>query len=331
MYTAKALSFFFLSALTHTKLSHAILPYLFPSFFASIFGPRLDRPRTSKIPALTAKPNTLVAQASTVAENDERTHKGQQICSNTMMPHSVVHVPLSQKETADLAQEISAIDLPRTIEEALRKKKDTDGPIFINVNLNGQTVTKSSAVAHATQSTDLVEWLYKRTHQSYQSLLEWIKDNKKKSVFYCLVGGYCSTQAYLWYLGYALSKSTCWSRWKNHCSLEDLYRRKQSELKQEILTEARNRSASAKNVDDGALLVSFLTEMDHELSLLESYRTLITTLTTIFIGKIFFYNTRLYHEISERINRLLFIKNTMLSSICTSKTEPFCASLQNAI
>ena len=224
--------------------------------------------------------------------------------------------PQPSQERSNLAQEIEAINLPGTIEEALHRKKATDGPIFVNINLNGQTVTKSSASAYSTQMGDVIDWakrLKSRASESCQSTLEWIKSHKKRFTFYCLASTYGSIQLCIWYLGYRLGRDACWSLWKNHCTLEDLYRYKQTDLIQEVLEEVRRRSHAA-DADDSTLLTVFAKEVDREIAQLKLYQALSATLDRLYLKKIFFSLTTLATEAQNRINRLLFIKNSVLGA-----------------
>ena len=259
-----------------------------------------------------------------MAQSEEHTNEnGIETITNTFMPHAEAHAPLSAKDESDLAQEIRSVDLPATLRQALKKKKGK-GSVFVNINLNGQTVTKSSASAYSSQMGDVLEWLKKcrtRATESAKTTVDWIKNNKKKFALCCLGGTYCALQTYLWYLSHSLTQDTCWSRWKNQCSLEDLYKYKQSELVQDILQEVRKRSPNIG--DDTATLAQFLQEVDKELRMFGSYRMMVTIVDKLYLRAIFFYNSALYQEVADRCNRLLFIKNSALATVADLKKSSF--------
>ncbi len=333
MKTYKVLPVLFLSLLASTSRSNAMLSYVLSPIGEILFGPRTLTQKNQKIPKFSPPPDALSAQASTLAHSEEQIDQdGQRMTGSTLMPHCAVQVPPASRGQSDLAQEISAIDLPNTIEEALKRNRDTDGPVFVNINLNGQTITKSSAVAHSTQMGDTVDWLKKikgRTAATCQSTLEWIRTHKKRFVLYCLGGTYCSVQLYLWYLGYMLQKGTCWSRWKNQCSLEELYRFKQTDLVREILEEGRRRLQTTQDPDDGILLMSFVNEANRELSQLKTYKAITNSLERLYVSKIFFFNTALSQEAPDRINRLLFIKSSILAAVEEVQKDPLFSSENN--
>ena len=82
--------------LIQTHYSHAMLDRVFP-VFGLLFGSRAKRLKQRVVPSLEYIPDTLSAQASTVAQSEEQSgQRGQQVTSTTLMPHSVVHVPAAK-------------------------------------------------------------------------------------------------------------------------------------------------------------------------------------------------------------------------------------------
>ena len=144
--------------------------------------------------------------------------------TTTSMPHTIVHVPGHQKPV--LAEQIKAVNVPDTVGHILKKVgKDKDGTVFVNINLNGQTVSESTAIAHSSHVGEAIEWiklLKDKAQKGYGSALDWITNNKKRFALYCFGGTYCITQFYLWHLAHSLQSSSCWSMWKHQSSLEDL-------------------------------------------------------------------------------------------------------------
>lgn len=313
MLTHKILACAFVYLLLHASAASA-MNYLFSRVARSVLGVQNKEQKKPPIPALIPLPQTLSAQSNTVVRN--KSTAANSGTSTTLIPHAVSHVPLPSEKSA-LAEDVRALTMAKTIENVLKSKEGLHGPVFVNINLNGQTVTESTAIANSTNHADSLEWLKKYKDRAESSCFEafkWIQNNRKRFAFYCISGFYVSIQTYLWYLAYSLQQTTCWSLWKNQCSLEDLYRYKQTDLAREIMNGIRDRyQPLKKSCDKLALLTQFRKETDVELVMLSRYRSIVNIIEKLCLGRIFFYNSKLHQDLTDRINRLLFIKNSVLA------------------
>lgn len=308
-----------LSVLSHTARADAFLfSWLFPSFLDTMFprvkpGAELIEYKMTR--PIKAMPFFLTAQSTALTK---KVTDG--ITTTTTIPQSVTHVP--QVVRPVLADEIHAIDLPSTVEKALKAAKPSSGaPVFVNINLNGQTVTESTAIAHSTTMGDTIDWFKQwksRTKDSCTSTYDWIKNNKKKCILYAVVGCYAFLQFCLCYLVFKLSKANNWSLWKNQATLEELYRCKQEDLFKEALEILRNAHPAE---DTGTLYARFLKEANDELKKLSMYRSLTKFCEQIYLNKILFYNAHLYESIPDRISRLLFIKNSIMAAMSAHQRQ----------
>lgn len=242
---------------------------------------------------------------------------------NRTAPQSIIAVPAPQRP--ELADQIKAINLPDTLGQIIKDPTGKDGTVFVNINLSGQTISETTASAQSTQISDGIEWfdrLKDTTRKGCVSTLDWIKNNKKRCFFYGTLGTYAVTQAYLWYLASTLQDHSCWSLWKHQASLEELYRCKQADLAQDVIATINSRQSTALNFTDRVTpFVTFLKETEQELAALNSYRKIITFIQNIHLSKIFFYNSQLYNESVERINRLQYIKNSVAAWLSDTQKQ----------
>lgn len=291
--------------------------------------PQFRRDYAHRIPHHLADPEMLSAQSTTLKTDSDRE------VTTTSMPHTIVHVPGHQKPV--LAEQIKAVNVPDTVGHILKKVgKDKDGTVFVNINLNGQTVSESTAIAHSSHVGEAIEWiklLKDKAQKGYGSALDWITNNKKRFALYCFGGTYCITQFYLWHLAHSLQSSSCWSMWKHQSSLEELYRCRQEDLAQDVLITINSRLSSTKNFADRVTpFVTFLKETDEELQALNTYRSLVSFIQNVHLTRIFFYNGNLYEDSLNRINRLQYIKNSVLAWLSDAqKQKPFLTQKNNAI
>lgn len=235
---------------------------------------------------------------------------------------TVASIPESQPPK--MAQNLTAIE--GILKEA--QKSPYGNITLINIMAQDRTVNTASSVSHSQSSPhDITEWaraLKNKAEEASSSLFEWAKKNKGKFALSCAGGVYASLQVYLWYLTAGLQKSTCWSLWKHTVPLEELYRYKQADLAHDVMETIRFRYQNTLNPRDAVSpLTSFLKESEDEIKALNTYRGFVHFIDQLHLKRIFFYNATLYNEALERINRLLFLKNSVLASMHTKKNDTF--------
>jgi hypothetical protein len=234
--------------------------------------------------------------------------------------------PVVAHRAAANHQAVGAADVPRVVQAAIAGVPETDGPVYINLNLNTQQAA-ATAVAepgqapspeHPSESSG-DSWLAnskKYLTQSFSRAVSWIMGHKLLFLTGCTGATFVGIQTYLWYLSHSLAKKA-WSSWANQCSLSDLYRMDQQELIKSLVKELERVYAHANPVIN---VQRFLQEISKELSLLHRYKSLVER--TRFLSKLFFINSSLLQALPDRIQRCTFLHDTLAGWV--SKHQETC-------
>ncbi len=228
--------------------------------------------------------------------------------------------PKASSSQPNLAtQTLKALNIPGIVSTVSPNR-----PILLNLNVNEQQarlLSKTSTVIEhpdpgpvsEAESKPWYHHLYNRTRNHYEQSVVWIKEHKIRFTGYCLMGMYASTQAYLLYLAQKLSQSSCWSQWKAHCSLEELYRMPQDVLVKEVLYTLETTGHHSSNISQ--TMSRFIQEVGAEIDQLNRFRSIIFFIERSFLSRLFAYSTRLLEEAPFRLQRLTYLKNAVVSAV----------------
>lgn len=163
--------------------------------------------------------------------------------------------------------------------------------------------------------------LKNNTGDKVQSLLTYTKNNKWFLFKSALIGSYIALQSSLIYLSQRLSKDNCWSNWKKHLDLEDLYQVSQDQLAKDLLNDIQKKYITIKNPTDFIMpLIKFMKDIEKEEQAIAIYKKITKIINkTYIVNWLFFYNKKLYSAIDFREKRLKYIKNSFLSWLANFK------------
>lgn len=221
-------------------------------------------------------------------------------------------------------------------EQTIQESRNPNTPITINNsnNLNIVTDIKSSIDLNLTYLKNKLEKISEFTSKkslksNSKHLLDSVKVNKW-FLFKILIGSsYITAQTTLIYLYKKLNQDNCWSNWKKHLDLEDLYQIPQNEFAQSLLNDIQKKYITINNPTDFiSPLINFMQSIEQEQKQITLYKTLVKSLHKIYIGRwFFFYGDKLYRNIEIREKRLNFIKNNFLSWLANFKISTSSQSL----
>ncbi len=233
-------------------------------------------------------------------------------CSQTIGSHPEVSF-------ADTSQVTEPIDIPavlKTVMSGLPQK--TDHPVYINLNLNNQQAAATARTNKRSTSPSRSplppkpSWLSVAkefiTHKT-TSVATWIYENKFKCAALCGISIYGGIQLYLWRMAQKLSEPDCWSKWKQICSLNDLYQTKQDELLKSILSELKQAYHDDNHMNNAE---RFIAEANKELTMLRGYQRALARIDWWRLSWFTFVSRSSLNAIPERIQRLEFMKNTVV-------------------
>lgn len=224
-----------------------------------------------------------------------------------------------------------AVNIPGIIDAA---KKNSGGPVQVNISLNNhhtQTATvqekvpvKESPEPSFYSKTMLTStpWhlnIRASSEKFLSSLKQWVMNHKLFTLGGCAALTYGVIQIGLATTEWRLLKETNWSGWKKQCTLDDLYRLKQTDLMRDLINAVEGPQRKAP--DTIKSLTNCVTEIDKELAALSRYRSLVGLVDRRFFNKIFFYNTHLLDESQDRIQRLRFLRSTAYAAVTELKKQ----------
>jgi hypothetical protein len=218
-----------------------------------------------------------------------------------------------------VCRQTSEVDVARTIRSTLERiPQHKDNPVIINVNLTTQQTSASAGGARPEailpSDTERPGAITSFLSNKLYSAIAWIKAHKFKSATVTCTALYASLQALLWKLARKLQEPSCWSLWKNHCTIEDLYKIPRHDLCKSMFDSSESQTLQKTQ--------SVLKDMDCELTHLSQYQNLTSFLERWHLRKLFFFNATLLASIHERSQRLRYLKSSLESLIQEKSTEP---------
>ena len=156
------------------------------------------------------------------------------------------------------------------------------------------------------------------TRENYECLKNIIKNllwqNRYKIAGGTLLGSYSATSLLLVANYHQLYHSVFWAHWKNNSSFEALCSIPQKELAKELLLAIGEHHYNKDNPTDLAYpLVTFIKDIDWEISLIKQYITTAQTIKNLYLMPIFPTNDKKLQQARKLLERDLFIKHIFLS------------------
>ncbi len=230
--------------------------------------------------------------------------------------------PTTTSTLAPQQASMGVSDLLTTLKN--EQERSPQRPLFVSVNVNNQSLCSDVNTVHTASVSPPTEQAVKE--QSYLALItsqgiEWASAHKKRCLGYCLIGCWGGIQLYLFFIRKQLSKEECWARWKNHLTLEELYRITTATLMKEIIRTASDSLDEWRFPLVESKLSHCAQVIQAELSTLVSYNTFLSYVQALPLQRLFLWNTTILGEISRRIQRLLYLKNSILSFMEESKAS----------
>lgn len=210
--------------------------------------------------------------------------------------------------------------LPQAAKEIINtlrqeQAKSPQRPLFVSVNVNTQSLCNDVNTVNKTTASPPTE-----PRDDYSPLmiwgsqgLEWARTHKGRCVCYCLLGCCGGIHLYLFFIRRYLRQEESWFRWKNHLTLEELYRLSTTTLAKEIIKSKTNSTYEEGSAPAKTLLKQCLQEIEYELSTLSTYKSFFVYLQAVPLQRLFLWDTTIVKELAYRIQRLSYVKKTILS------------------
>lgn len=193
------------------------------------------------------------------------------------------------------------------------QEKSPNRPFIVSVNVNNQSLYSDSS----TETCPNAPVLDPPQQLSLSSLategIKWAQTHKMLCLLYSLIACYGGVNMYITSIEKYLNQEDTWSRWKYHLSLEELYRIGTPALLEDIV-KIKQCSVEPVTSSTGTLLLKqSLQEIQGELSTLMRYKSFIAFAEYLPLSSFLVRSSGCSLEISSRIQRLLYLKNSILS------------------
>lgn len=235
-----------------------------------------------------------------------------------------IPVPQVRKEYANMwdalkdgaPQEAQAI-VDSAIDEFERKHATKIEIIFIlQTNNNTQTNTTLVGPLDSTFAKSK-QYLHSGTlqvSQGFNSLSEYIAQNKKMFIGIACISAYAAIQFILFSIKQKISQNVCWSLYES----EDA----QETSTQKLLNDIQHCYCNASNPADFITpLICFMEDTEEEKQYLEKYAQLLYFLEKLQFHRFFLYDELMYKSIQYRIERIDMLKRTFMAWLAEFKVN----------
>ncbi len=142
---------------------------------------------------------------------------------------------------------------------------------------------------------------------------EYTKIHKGKIVVGAIGGTYLTMCSLLLYFGYKIMQRTTWSAWKDNIPYDMLHVIPHQELGKELLYAIQQQYQTSHNLTDFLTpLISFLQDVDRELSVLNQFLTLHIWIETLRLSLIFPHQENLLQNAEEKVQRLTYLREVFM-------------------
>ena len=263
--------------------------------------------------ALGLVPQPVVKPTSSPSEASKASAPQQVAQPVALTPGAPLAVGIPQQGPVDLKSFLQTLKH--------EQEKYPQRPLIVSVNVNNQVLSSdvnavSKAQTPPTTETETVppESSSSFTHWSSQAAT-WARLHKIRCIGYCLCGGWGAIHLYIFFIRRYLNRENAWFRWKNHLNLEELYHLTTTALIKEILKFSASSVLEWRPSLVRTTLNLCTQEIQKELSTLTSYKNFFLCIQSLPFQRLFLLPRALGEELSYRIQRLTYLKSSILSFI----------------
>lgn len=221
-----------------------------------------------------------------------------------------------EKFGATISEKVqSVIPLIRKATEENKNLKEIN--IFLNFNII-ENQNKQTTNINANDWKKEFEEQYNNQKQNlkanFSSLSDYLSKNKTKVAYFTAFSTYCLINFRLGYLRYKLNDNNCWSLWNKETPLQEFFETSQTRFSQNLLKDAHRKYATVDNLTNFSKpFLNLMQDLEQEKKYLTQYKKITDLIERIYLKKLFFYDINFVSNISQRLDRIAYIKNTFLN------------------
>lgn len=183
-----------------------------------------------------------------------------------------------------------------------------------NININGVDFVKM----RDDMMTDLNNYLHNLGKEKSKESLGWFKSHKSKLVLASIATVYLYFMNKITNGKIALYNQTNWANWKQDTGLSELLIKSPNLLYRELNQSILDKYSNNNQTDLITPLLSFNKDIEQELKILRTFSKVGKNLKRFRLKLFFLINDRDLELAADKINRLLYLKNLVNSSIQVS-------------
>jgi len=195
---------------------------------------------------------------------------------------------------------------------------------FASSNNAGATCAAASTSVSKVDYKQILDQALAKGKNQINGLRDYIAKHKYFFILTSSLSFYLFTYYKIYKLEAAINTKESWIFWKSDYSLEKLLIIDHKNLTKELLSDIQKKYASRSNPDDYITPLNlFINEIDKNIQDLNDYLKWVRTIQYLRIGKIYFINDKKLFDAQEKLNKLLFIKNTFSNFTLEFKQQKF--------
>lgn len=183
-----------------------------------------------------------------------------------------------------------------------------------NININGVDFVKMRDDMMA----DLNHYLHNLGKEKSANGLNWFKNHKSKIIFTSLAATYIYFTTKITAGKCVLYSQANWANWKQDTGLSELLIKSPNLLYRELNQSILDRYSNNNQTDVLTPLLSFNKDIEQELKILRTFSKVGKNLKRLKLKLFFWLNDQDLELANDKINRLLYLKNLINSSIQVS-------------
>lgn len=207
-----------------------------------------------------------------------------------------------------------------TFETKLDCSNEKKDPVIINIlqnrNVQNAKLQDNQVNPNPTANSSATESFMSSINNLTEKNGFFSKHYKATLFISAIAGSYALSLYTIYYCKNYLEDKSLWSNWQSNLSIEKLMEIPQDIFAQKIFDSINSRYSNLEHFANPT--AKFIQDIDKEKNILEKFNSVYKFLKNYYILKIFPINTIAFEGITQKLERLAYIKNIFLSSECIS-------------
>lgn len=224
---------------------------------------------------------------------------------------TVILIPSAQNQAANIVNNVHVEDSKSVIQQSHNESSQLASQVQDNqLKQSMRNELRVQLLLMIAQISKNVQEFAKKKKDEF---LSFYKDHKTIVIGSFITFIYVTILLRIKYLELKLSNKQSWFQWKGDIALKDLIEADNNRLVSELLIGIRDRYKAEEREKFFLAIVEFFNDVERESKLLGEYFKFCSLLKKMKVGRLFFINEELFNNANERMGRLAFLKDRLLT------------------